>query len=611
MNKIASAIKRIFKGAGKSFHRFPAAIVSALVISMVAIMEIRMDWQVRQDYSLLFTSIQLSFLLGAIFSMAAVALDEIRFEKEKSKSLLANLSGILLALVAFLLLYFLGGKTTIDGIYLSSIAMARISVAIFISGVAFVYLVSKAQMIDSFSDSFFINHRAFIISAIYGLVIMAGLSGVLGAFEALVYPAMNYRIYSYLGVIVGFVTYTIFLGYFPSFRGLEDKEEIEKIKEQPSFIYVLFEYILIPILMALTVVLLIWTLRVILSGLDVPFSQLSSIASSYVIIGIWLHIMVASHKSKLSKFYKQIYPFAGILILAFEAWALIVQVNRLGFTRTEYSFFMIWIFASISILLLLVLKKGAYRKMAITAVIISILWVLPVIGMEDITFSSQLNRLEEHLISEGLLVGENLIAKDTEIKQEKRGQITQAVDFISYSEKTNLPIWFTEGLNEEKIFKETFGFEKTYGVYEDFSEYYYANFVLDTNSIDISNYKLSINVLAYERKSDDIYFEGEDGTYEMTWLHGDSGVPKLTVSYEGDIIIEEDMQEYIGSLLTKYPPQEMGGRVKSLPFEEMSLVVEKEDISLLVVFSNIEAYYMEEGEPDYYLNPHGIYVKFN
>lgn len=610
MNSLRLGIEKIFKGAVKSFYRFPAAIVSALVISLVAIVKISMEWEVQETYNLLFDSIQISFALGAIFSMAAVALDEIKVDKEKNFFLWANIAGVLLASVSFLLLYFYGGGIP-EGkvVYLSAIAMARVSVAIFASGLAFVYISSKAKSIDSFSDSFFISQKAFIVSAIYGLVIMAGVSGVLGAFQALVYRNMDVKIYGYLGVAVGFLTFTLFLGYFPSFRQGEDIDEINSVKEQPKFIYVLFESILTPIMMALTLVLLIWSVRVVLQGMDVSFNRLSSIASSYVIVGIWLHMMLAKHESKLAEFYKKAYPFAGILILIFEAWALFVQLNKFGFKTAEYSFLMIWIFASISVFLLIFLKEKAYRKIAITAVVVAIVWVLPILGYQDITFNSQVKRLEEILIQQGILIDNKILAKDKGLEYTKRGEITDAVDFITSSEKTNTPDWFKKDLSDEKVFKDTFGFEKTYGVYEEETEYSSSNFRLQTDVIDISDYSLGLNIDLNEEMDAVKSFKGEKGEYTIEIKNNSKGIPDIKVKLEDKLVIQKDLEEYLSELLSKYPLEE--NREKELAFEDMNLVLEGEDLAVLLVFRNIDVFSDKiQDRTDYYVNFHGIYIKY-
>ena len=610
MNNLRSGIEKIFKGSGKSFSRFPAAILSAIIIAVVAIMKIGMAWEVRQSYSLLFDSIQLSFLLGGVFSMAAVALEEIKHENKSGSFLISNISGIALAIISFLLLYFFGGNLSERGIYyLSSISVARITAGIFISIIGFIYIISKSKVIDGFSDSFFIFHKAFVISAIYGLVIMGGVSGVLGAFQTLLYKDMSYNIYQYLGVAVGLLTYTIFLGYFPSLRDTDNKEEVSIIEEQPRFIFVLFGYILVPIIMALTIVLLLWTIRVIVSGADVSFIRLSSIASTYVIIGIWLHIMVANHNTKIAEFYKRAYPFAGVLILIFEAWALFVQLNKFGLKTEEYSFTMIWIFAAISVMLLILLKEKSYRKIAITAIVISIIWVLPVIGYEDITFNSQVKRLDRILVDEGFLKEDNIVIPVNEVERVKKGEITDAVDFISDSEKTNTPIWFNKSLSDDIAFEKTFGFQKTYGIYPDEDDYMGSDYTLKTEIIDISDYLLSLNINTNETNYSSASFESEDGIYEIKLEDIEFGIPKLTAKLDDDIIIEEDLEKYLLNLLDEHPQE--ANRSNELPFEDMSLILQGGNLEVLLIFDNISVYYYEsEDRTDYYINLEAIYIKY-
>ncbi len=293
----------------------------------------------------------------------------------------------------------------------------------------------------------------------------------------------------------------------------------------------------------------------------------------------------------------------------FEAWALIGQLNKFGLKTAEYSFLMIWILGVISVLLLIFLKDRAYRKIAITAVTISIIWVSPVIGYQDITFNSQVKRLEEILIDEGILVNDNIVIADKEVERVKKGEITDAVDFISYSEKSNTPNWFKKDLNDDKIFKNTFGFEKTYGIYEEPLEYSSTNLRLKTEAIDISEYDLSLNMNVNDKTNTSTSFEGKNGNYELMWENESTGIPKITVKFEDSIIIEEDMKSYLSDLLIKYP-REISS-MNQVPFEDMSIIVEGGNLSILLVFSNIDAYFDKtKDRTDYYVGLQGLYIKY-
>lgn len=549
MKDFKIAIQRVVNMAIRSFYNFPASIFSAIIIAIVAFIRIEIDYDAEQSYNFLFNSIQLAFFFGAVFSMVLLALKQV--DKLKTSKNISTIMGIGFGIAAFLLLYFFGGNTNDQGtMYLTDISIARVSVAIFISMVMFIYIISKNKNIKNFPNAFFIAHKAFIISVIYGLVLMIGISGVLGAFQTLVYRDMSNSLYQYAGVIIGFLTYTIFLGYFPIFEKEYEKEyyeEKERKELQPRFIVVLFGYILIPIIIALTLVLFAWSVRVLLKGIDVSFNQLSSIATSYVLVGIWLHIMVANHDTGITKFYKNAYPYSAILILLFEAWALIVQLDESGIKTTEYLFILLWIFAAISVALLIILKNRSYKKIAITASVISLIAVLPFIGYHKLPLKMQINRLEEILIKEDLLVNNELVRSDQVIDKKERMDITDAVDFISYSRDGEKPVWFVRDLTSDTIFEDTFGFKKEY-YFEDYpggTKYYSTNVVLSTQAIDISDYKLSINIGFNEKDMATTFFEKDGNKYEINWNYMEKGIPKIIAKSGDRILIEEDLEEFL------------------------------------------------------------------
>ncbi len=47
---------------------------------------------------------------------------------------------------------------------------------------------------------------------------MAGTSSIAGAIEALLYNDMSEKVYMYISAVVGFLTFILFIGYFPDFR---------------------------------------------------------------------------------------------------------------------------------------------------------------------------------------------------------------------------------------------------------------------------------------------------------------------------------------------------------------------------------------------------------
>src|SRR6056297_4190513 len=330
MDSFKKSIIRIYKGSIKAFQTFPVSIGSAMAFAIVTMIRIQLDWPEQEAYNFLFNCLHWAFALGAIFSLASITAAKSLRNTDKDFKI-ANLLGVLVVAVAISALYLFGAKDTATyttrAVTVSGIAAARVSAAMVVSILVFIVLAGNTSQESDFARSFFMTHKAFFIASIYGIVILSGVSGVAGAIQALLYNDMSSKVYMYIATIAGFLAFTIFVGYFPDFRKGEKDEHREVAQKQPRFVEILLEFIMVPIVTALTIVLILWAGRTIFIGDWPPFEELAGIASSYAFVGIWLHIMVTHGNSGLSKFYRRAYTVAALLILAFEAWALMVRIG--------------------------------------------------------------------------------------------------------------------------------------------------------------------------------------------------------------------------------------------------------------------------------------------
>jgi hypothetical protein len=81
--------------------------------------------------------------------------------------------------------------------------------------------------------------------------------------------------------------------------------------------------------------------------------------------------MVTHHKSTLAVFYRKAYPIAALVILAFEAWALLNQLRQTGLKTAEYFFFLLWV-ATVAAAVFLLMRKVWVHK-AIVSVVCALL----------------------------------------------------------------------------------------------------------------------------------------------------------------------------------------------------------------------------------------------
>ncbi len=590
MNNFAQSISNIFKGAIKAFRTFPASIGSALAFAIITAIRIQLDWPQQEPFNFLFNCLHWSFAMGAIFSMASITAAQSRFNTSKD-ILISNLLGVAVVVVTFLGLYLFGGTELPGSRYdvISTLAAARVSVAMFVSMIAFIILAGYPKDRSDFTSSFFMTHKSFFLALIYGAVIMLGATGVTRAIQSLLYHAMSGKVYMYIGTVVGFLAFSIFIGYFPDFRKGAADEHRGIAQKQPRFIEILFGYIMIPIVLALTVVLLIWAGKTVLSGMQVPFVRLSVISAVYTIGGLWLHAMVTGHESGLAKLYRRVYPIASMVILIFEAWALVNQLQYSGLKLTEYIFILIWILAAVGDVLLLVKKSKAHCMIAVLACILAVFAVLPAVGYYALPVKSQVSRLETLLVDEGMLNDDKLTPAAAEPDQDVRAAITDAVDYLANAPDAKLPTWFDKDLGQSDVFKTKLGFEKTW-IEDDYSEpgeNLGTYLSLPPAAIDISGYRWAVNLQdEYGKGEAHATVDGERGAYQIYWTVSNTGIPSIKILLDDRLIIEKDLNSYIDAISNKYPPGYAGSAEAT--FEDMSLQLDTAEVDVLLVFSNID-----------------------
>jgi hypothetical protein len=615
-NVLSKSIFQIIQGAVKTFSTFPAAIGSASGFAVVTMIRIQLDWPQQEPYNFLFNCLHWSLALGAVFSLAAITAARSRYAGEKAFRL-ANIISIAVAAVTFLLLYFFSASHTdlnnSSYVNISGIAASRVGVAMMVSIIAFVIMAAWPKEQSDFARSLFMTEKAFFIALIYGAVLMAGTSAVAGAFKALIYRNMSYKVYEYLGTIVGFLAFTIFVGYFPDFRKGQTDEKREAAQKQPRFIEILFEYIMIPIMLALTAVLLVWAAKTMLSGEKLPFEELAGIATSFAVSGIWLHIMVTGRQSGLARFYRKFYPFAALLILAFEAWALVVQLGKYGMKDTEYIFMLLWIIAAASSVLLIVMKQKSHMTIAVIACALAVFSVLPAVGYNVLPVTSQVSRLEKLLESQGMLQNGRIVTAKTELDKAVREGITDSVSYLAYARDAKLPAWFDRKLSESDTFKEKFGFDQTWPETPGGKvQYPGTSLNLQNGAADISGYRWALymqNPNESGKSSASAAIKGDRGTYTITWITDQTnGLPTFRIRLNDKVILEQSMKSYVDRIRAKYPPGQQTSTEGTL--DDMSVKLETPEVSIMIVFNNVQINVdNQQGTVSYWLNLNGIYIK--
>src|SRR6056297_2777890 len=107
MNAFTQFIK-LLKDGKKAFKTYPIVIGSGIAFTLVTIIRIQLDWQYQEPYNFLFNCLHLAFAVGGIFSLALLTAEKIKYNSKKT-FIAANVIGMLVIGITFILLYFWGG----------------------------------------------------------------------------------------------------------------------------------------------------------------------------------------------------------------------------------------------------------------------------------------------------------------------------------------------------------------------------------------------------------------------------------------------------------------------------------------------------------------------
>jgi hypothetical protein len=599
MNQFKNFVFRISKGAIKAFQTFPMPIGCALLFTLATMVQIELSWSSTEGYSYFLTALRWALAFASLFGLPLIVAVKSRFDTKKA-FITANFIGLAGAVIVFFALYQWGGipsfsDSTIKVV--SQLATSRLIVAMAVSFLMFIILLSYPKDQSDFARAFFMTHKAFFIALLYGGVIMAGSSLIVGALQVLILSEMPESIYAHLGIVCAFIGFSIFLGYFPDFRKGAADSQREIAQNQPRFVEVLFGYIMIPIFAALTLVLFGWAVKTIISGMNTSFTQLFGIAATYTLGGLWLYLMVTHDDTGIAKFYRRFYPIAALVILVFEAWALIQRIGDVGLRISEYYFIILWIVAAASSVLLLIKKIKAYLPIIYLICGLAVISVLPFMGYQPTTIASQTDRLTTLLIDENILQDGELVPATSSPELSVREDITDTVVYLASFPVAKLPSWFDPDMERSDIFKEKLGFEQSYGQIGG-GDYFATSVFLPSLAIDISDYQQSLIFNTWSGAGDNVVtFEGKNGTYDIYWLiDQNNGIPTIKIVLNGEVIAEESLAPYVEQIVDQFP----GDNGAQGTLEDMSLKIETEQLDALMVFQNIDGYIGPDEYNTYY-----------
>lgn len=581
MKKLKTMMSDLMEKLQKSFIKYPISIISVFLMSFIALYIISSDLDYNSKLHTTLMMIQYSLLVNTAVSMLLVMYS---LTSKNNISLIKIIGTIITPTAVYFYLKYFGLS---DNDILYSHVIYRLLVVVFISIIAYIILLAKFKYINKFQNSFYLFNIAFFSATFYGIVLLIGFYSVLSAFQVLVYNDMSYKIYSYLAIVITFLTYLIFLAYIP----VDSDQEIDF--KRSKFVYNVLNKVIVVIVLAMGFVLLVWALRLLVFKEDFEFITLSSIINSFTLVGMWLYIMIYDDDSSLSKFYKLAYKLISILILIIQVFAFVDHYKIYGLTNTNYGFILVSTFSLISILLLIIIKKDGALNVGYVSMLILLISALPIIGVYDLSVNQQIKRLKNNLVKNNMLIND-VIIPNSKIDDLDKFIISNSFDYLVNSQKPLNLSWIN--INDSKNdFVNVFGFERKFSISDDYIDSKYVHLILQQGVFNISNYDYYLQTYGEQ-----VDFILNDKNY--SFMISDDYDVVLKVNNE--LVLESSLNDFLDELEAKYLSY---NNEVFVDINVMSIEFSTEEFDLFIVFDSID-FYSYDNKTERYISLSRVFI---
>ena len=218
---------------------------------------------------------------------------------------------------------------------------------------------------------------------------------------------------------------------------------------------------------------------------------------SYSITVIVVYILASELENKFTALFRKILPKVLVPIVVFQIISSLLSLSETGITHTRYYVILYGLFAAISGILLSFLPVRKNGVIAALLIVFSIFSIVPPVDAFSISKSSQINLVEKVLL-ENKMIEEQTITPNSNISNEDKKTITNAMSYLNTMEYTKEVEWLPKDFDYYEDFSDTFGFVEYYES-DRMNESVYVSLEPNT-TIGITGYDTFVysNIYSYE-----------------------------------------------------------------------------------------------------------------
>ena len=564
--KIITFFHERAKSIVRAAVRFPLVII--FLATIAALLSIQIESNQSQDFQK-----EILTLMVGLFLSASV---QVYLEKRKKPlSVFLISQGGVLALTA--VLYFLNvfnqeGGGLMDGL--------RAIITSFILVIVFLWIPS-IRWKASFNDVFMSAFKAFFTAGFFTAIIYGGLSLVLAAVNSLLFE-LPVNTFGHMAIWIWLIVAPVqVLALTPIFDGSEEEiEHADKQSKCPAFLRVLLSFVLIPLTILYTVVLLSYLLKTIVSG-DVQ-NLLEPLILSYSIVVILLYVLSSEIENKISSIYLLVFPKIMALIALYQVVVSLAKMTEEGVTYGRYFVILFGIFSVVIGILMSILPKSKNHILAIVLTAFAVVSILPPVDVFTISIGSQTKVLQQVLEDNDMIV-DGAIVPNESISDKDQGIITRAVENLRDMNRLNMIEEMPDAFDFYRDFNGTFGFDPYYQDYMQFggkSSYLSLDY---EQPLDVEGYDYFLTMNGYDQQSASrsISVEAANGqTYTCELVGGTDKIDIVISDAAGMELLSASIVDKIDALTET---EGSGGNEKMMTPEQMTIEVEENGVAMRII----------------------------
>lgn len=585
INKITSTLQ----GFTDTIIRFPITILFFFLSAVLTSYYISI-----KDFNENYLELLLSFAVGAGIYMVLQLIYE-RFFTAKSIRIIYCGLAVFGAIIYYLIIKFAANE-------LGPEEAGRTIVFLFILLIVFIWVPSVKSKIG-FSDSFMAVFKGFFTVAFYSGVMFLGIALILLAFDSLI-ADVDSRAYRHVLNVIAFLYaplhFLALIPVYPAFNnnrsdyteGNDEENRIKVIKaiEPSKFLEALITYIIIPVTVVFTLILLLYILLNI-TGDFWKDNLMEPLLVSYSITVIIVYLLATVLKNKIAAYFRMIFPKVLIPVVLFQTISSVLKIGELGITYGRYYVIMFGIFATVSAFIFSFRPNCKANPIAPILIVLSLISILPFTDAFSVSRKNQINRLTNVLEENNMLKDGNIIPK-ADIPKEDRQIIIKS---IQYLDQFN----YTQDINWLKPYTLSHNFEKTFG----FAEYdviteeplIYRLYLPKGIPMAVSNYDYIIEAEFYGQEQSNSYEAafGENNEYKLVQQKTDGTGELLLTDSSYNELVRFHLDDIYDRFTDRY--ETMG----EISLEEASFITESEKVILCVIAKSVNKEVWENGSYHY------------